>query len=120
MRLDDLDQSSNVEDRRGQSGGGGFGLPIGGGGLGIGTIVVLGLIGWALGIDPRVLIGGAEILSGGSNSQYQQPAPRQTRTGSPSDDMGTFVSKVLGSTEMQWKAVFQEGGRTYRPPILVM
>ena len=47
------------EDRRGQSGGGGgFGLG-GGGGLGIGAIVILGLIGWALGIDPRVLIGGA-------------------------------------------------------------
>ncbi len=121
MRLDDLDQSSNVEDRRGQSGGGGgFGLPIGGGGLGIGTIIILGLIGWALGIDPRVLIGGAEILSGGSNSQIQQPAPRQTRTGSPNDEMGTFVAKVLGSTEQQWKAVFQEGGKTYRAPILVM
>jgi predicted metalloprotease len=121
MRLDDLDQSSNVEDRRGQSGGGGgFGLPIGGGGLGIGTIIILGLIGWALGIDPRVLIGGAEILSGGNNSQIQQPAPRQTRTGAPSDDMGTFVAKVLGSTETQWKAVFQEGGKTYRAPILVM
>jgi predicted metalloprotease len=120
MRLDDLDQSSNVEDRRGQSGGGGgFGLPIGGGGLGIGTIIILGLIGWALGIDPRVLIGGAEILSGG-NSQVQQQAPRQTRTGSPNDEMGTFVAKVLGSTETQWKAVFQEGGRTYRAPILVM
>jgi uncharacterized protein len=121
MRLDDLEQSNNVEDRRGQSGGGGgFGLPIGGGGLGIGTIVILGLIGWALGIDPRVLIGGAEILSGGSNTQVQQPAQRQTRTGSPSDDMGTFVSKVLGSTEQQWKAVFQEGGKTYKAPILVM
>jgi hypothetical protein len=27
------------------------------------TVVVLGLIGWALGIDPRVLIGGAEMMS---------------------------------------------------------
>ncbi len=123
MRLDDLEKSSNIEDRRGDSGGGGgFGLPIGGGGLGIGTIVVLGLIGWALGIDPRVLIGGAEILSGG-NSQYQQPAQpsgQARRTGSPSDDAGGFVARVLGSTEAQWKAIFAEGGKTYRPPILVM
>ncbi len=125
MRLDDLDKSGNIEDRRGESGGGGggFGLPIGGGGLGIGAIVVLGLIGWALGIDPRVLIGGAEILSGGNNSQIQQPAQpgRQARqTGAPSDDTGGFVARVLGSTETQWKAIFQEGGKTYRPPILVM
>ena len=47
MRLDDLPESGNVEDRRGEGGfgggGGGFGIPIGGGGLGIGTIIVLGL-----------------------------------------------------------------------------
>jgi len=55
MRLDDLPESGNVEDRRSDGGfgggGGGFGIPIGGGGLGIGTIVVLGLLGWALGIE---------------------------------------------------------------------
>src|SRR6516164_7520050 len=123
MRLDDLEKSSNIEDRRGESGGGGgFGLPIGGGGLGIGTIVVLGLIGWALGIDPRVLIGGAEILSGG-NTQVQQPAQpggQARRTGAPSDAAGSFVASVLGSTDTQWKAIFAEGGKTYRPPILVM
>jgi len=28
----------------------------------IGTIIVLGLVGYAFGIDPRILIGGAEIL----------------------------------------------------------
>ena len=89
MRLDDTEQSDNIEDRRGESGGGGgggFGLPMGGGGLGIGTIVVLGLIGWALGIDPRLLIGGAEILGGGGThvQQPMQPAGGQARrTGKP-------------------------------------
>ena len=68
MRLDDLPRSDNVEDRRGQdAGAGGFRVPGGRGGLGIGTIVVLGLIGYWLGIDPRLLIGGAEILSGGGS-----------------------------------------------------
>jgi predicted metalloprotease len=60
MRWDDFRRSDNVEDRREEGGGGGFGVPGGAGGLGIGTVVVLGLIGWALGIDPRVLIGGAD------------------------------------------------------------
>ena len=68
MRWDDFRRSDNVEDDR--SGGGGGGISVGQGGLGIGTVIVLGLIGWALGIDPSVLIGGAEILSGGGSS-YQ-------------------------------------------------
>ncbi len=49
--------------------GGGLGLPMGGGGLGIGTIIVLGLVSYAFGIDPRILIGGAEILNGGGSAR---------------------------------------------------
>jgi uncharacterized protein len=123
MRLDDLPESGNVEDRRdegGYAGGGGFGLPIGGGGLGIGAIIALGLIGWALGIDPRLLIGGAEILTGPSEPQVQAPPTARRTTGVPDDEMGRFVSRVLGSTELQWKQVFAEDGRTYRAPVLVL
>ena len=118
MRLDDLPESGNVEDRRGEGGfgGGGFGLPIGGGGLSIGAVVALGLIGWALGIDPSLLIGGAEVLN---RPQVQAP-PTARRTAAPQDDMGRFVSKVLGSTELQWKQLFAKDGRIYRPPVLVL
>src|SRR5450432_1576920 len=119
MRLDDLPESSNIEDRR-QEGGGGFGgLPGGRGGLGIGTVVVLGLVGWALGIDPRLLIGGAEMLSGGGDQQMQSPA-RPRNTGTPQDESGVFVSRILGSTEVEWKDIFAKDGKTYRAPILVM
>src|SRR5919198_1681774 len=126
MRWEDLPQSENVEDRRGEEGGGGgggFPIGIGGGGLGIGAIVVLGLIGWALGIDPRLLIGGAEILTG---NQQQQQAPFDPRggqarhTGAPTDEMGKFVSSVLGSTEVQWKDIFEKAGQRYRAPTLVL
>jgi predicted metalloprotease len=118
MRLDDLPESGNVEDRRGEGGfgGGGFGLPIGGGGLSIGAVVALGLIGWALGIDPSLLIGGAEVLN---RPQVQAP-PTARRTAAPQDDMGRFVSKVLGSTELQWKQLFAKDGRIYRAPVLVL
>lgn len=124
MRWDDFRRSDNVEDDRDGGGGfggggGGFGLPMGGGGLGIGTIVVLGLVGWALGIDPSVLIGGAEIVAG-NRGGYQQPyeAPRRTTTGAPKDQMGDFVSAVLGNTEDTWTVVFKESGQDYKAPRL--
>jgi predicted metalloprotease len=107
MRLDELPTSDRVEDRRG--------LPGGRAGIGIGTVVVLTLIGWAFGIDPRLLIGGAEQFSGGSETQQQQ-----IPTGTPSDETGRFVSAVLGSTEEVWTEVFAHAGKTYKSPTLVM
>jgi predicted metalloprotease len=119
MRWEDFRRSENVEDDRGGGGGGfgGGGLPIGGGGLGIGTIVILGLLGWALGVDPRLLIGGAELASRGGGSQSQQPS-RPTRTGVPKDATGQFVAAVLGDTEDRWGDIFREGGAQYRAPKL--
>jgi len=117
MRIDDLPQSDRIEDRRG---GGLSGLPGGRGGLGIGTIVILGLIGWAIGIDPRVLIQGAETISGSDQSQQQSDDASRTNSGTPADTMGHFVSAVLGSTEAQWTAIFAQAGKRYEPPTLVM
>jgi uncharacterized protein len=120
MRVDELPRSDRIEDRRGE-GGGGFRMPGGsrGGGIGIGTIVVLGLIGWALGIDPTVLIRGADTVS-----QMQPPSESETRgpttAGAPGDQMGEFVSAVLGSTEVQWQKIFAQHGKSYQPPNLVM
>src|SRR5262245_32849171 len=115
MRLDELPKSERIEDRRG----GPSGFPGGRGGLGIGMIVVLGLIGWALGIDPRILIGGAEMMSR-NDSQQQSDAGSVTKTGLPSDEMGQFVSAVLGSTEAQWTEIFAQAGKSYERPTLVM
>jgi predicted metalloprotease len=123
MRWEDFRRSDNIEDRRDEdgAGGGGGGMPVGAGGLGIGTIVVLGLVGWALGIDPRLLIGGAEMLSGGSSQTHQPPRDAPTRhTGRPSDQPGDFVAAILGDTEDRWKDIFQKNNQHYRPPRLVM
>jgi predicted metalloprotease len=125
MRWEDFRRSDNVEDRRSESGGGGggFRMPVGRGGLGIGTIVVLGLVGWALGIDPRLLIGGAEILTGGGPAQ-QMPFDRQSgsprKTGAPSDEAGKFVAAVLGDTEDRWTEIFRRSNQHYRAPRLVI
>lgn len=119
MRWEDFRRSDNIEDARGGGdAGGGFGLPVGGGGIGIGTVIVLGLIGWALGIDPSALISGADMATR-SRTQYEQPhRPTNTHTGAPSDQMGQFVAAVLGNTEDVWSKVFQESGNSYRPPRL--
>jgi predicted metalloprotease len=119
MRWDDFRRSDNVEDDR-SGGGDGGGISMGRGGLGIGTVIVLGLIGWALGIDPSVLIGGAEIVSGGG-SAYQQPQqPGGQRTSLPKDQLGDFVAAVLGNTEDTWSQIFQDSGQQYRAPRLLL
>jgi len=110
MEDDDLRASTNIEDRRGMRG-------QTKGGLGIGAIIVLGLLGWATGIDPRLLIGGAELLTGGQTVQQSAPG----RQGTPTDAMGNFVARVLGETEDVWSQVLpQQAGRQYEKPVLVL
>jgi uncharacterized protein len=126
MRYDDFRRSDDIEDRRsddggGMMGGGGMGLPIGGGGLGIGTIIVLGLIGYAFGIDPRILIGGAEILSGGGSAPYQTDRrTSRTSTGAPTDEMGSMISGILGEIDDRWSEIFAANGKSYVGPKIVL
>src|SRR5262245_4186677 len=114
MRFDQLPRSDRVEDRRGE------GSRLGrGAGLGLGTIIILGLIGWAIGINPLYLIGGAEILSRMGGSQ-EQPQPQSRKTEGPRDQTQEFVAAVLGSSEVQWKEIFARAGMVYQAPFLVM
>ncbi len=112
MRIDELPRSEKIEDRRA--------VRMRAGGIGIGTLIVLGLIGWALGINPLLLIGGAEILSRGSQSQPPSYSETANRTGGPSDQMKEFVSAVLGSAEVQWTELFAQANSRYQAPTLVM
>jgi len=129
-------QSDNIEDERSASGGqdsgpfsgggnnGGFSFPGGGlrqagGGLSIGTIVVLVviyLILKAMGIDML------QILDQGSNntnngSHYQQSSSTQSPG---NDDTKAFVATVLADTEDTWGGIFKSMGRTYEDPKLVL
>jgi uncharacterized protein len=127
MRYDDFRRSDNIDDRRddsggGGGGGGGFGLPMGGGGLGIGTVIVLGLVGWAFGIDPRVLIGGAEILTGGQQAPTYQTDRRSapSKGAAPTDEMGNMIAGVLGEIDDRWSEIFKADGKTYSGPRIVL
>src|SRR2546430_15651364 len=127
MRYDDFRRSDDIDDRRDDSGGGmgggggGFGIPMGGGGgLGIGTIIVLGLVGYAFGIDPRILIGGAEILTGGNQAPTYQTDRRSgpAKTGAPKDEVGSMLSGTLGAIDDRSGEIFHSSGQNYtRPPI---
>ena len=59
-------------------------------------------------------------MSRNSETQQQSDAGSTPSTGAPSDEMGHFVSAVLGSTEAQWTDIFAQAGKTYKPPTLVM
>jgi predicted metalloprotease len=111
MRWQGDEQSNNVEDRRGGGGGGGFG--IGGGTVGIGSIVIALLGSWFFGVSPSTIL---SLLSGGSPAQVQQ-APSHP----PANDQETqFVRTVLRYTETTWTQIFKANGASYQPPVLVL
>ena len=121
MRLDDEQASSNVEDRRGQRGRrGGFRIPMGrrgGGGIGLGTIIILGIMWLVFGINPL------EMLSGGGLQQQTQQIPQtqqQQQSPAANDEMGKFASKVLSTTERTWTRIFKDNGRQYEEPRMVL
>jgi len=104
MRLGGQRASRNVEDRRGMS--------IGKGGLGVGGIVIA-VIAYFLGFDP-----GTALQLAGQVAPQQQAG--EAPQGAPSDEMGQFVSRVLGSTEDVWGGIFQQSNSQYRAPTLVL
>lgn len=108
MRLDGRRTSSNVEDRRGSSGGKMAGM-------GIGGLIIVGLITWLLGGNPlSVISGGAgEIINGSNTSSTYTPTAEE-------EQLAEFSKKILAGTEDVWTALFEKMGRKYEPPTLVL
>ncbi|MEJ1160406.1 KPN_02809 family neutral zinc metallopeptidase [Prosthecomicrobium sp. N25] len=141
MRWEGREESSNVEDRRGEGGGfdtgGGFGGGLGGGGLGmpinlggggIGTIILFLIVAWIFGINPLSLLSGQSV--GPGPSQYE----RQTRQPAPQgsvrrDELTRFTAVVLRDTEQRWAEILPQqagdlvrkaAGMRYQEPTLVI
>ncbi|MBV8911001.1 MAG: neutral zinc metallopeptidase [Gammaproteobacteria bacterium] len=111
MRMDDQDESQNVEDARASSGG--F-RPVHG--ISLGTVVIALIGGWLFGINPLRLLG----LLGDTGSSVTS-APQSAPTAPPeSDAQAHFVSQILRSTEVVWGHLFQQLGRTYEDPKLLL
>ncbi len=117
MRMDDQRESDNIEDRRGGGFGDGGGLRLGGGRLGIGTIVIALVASYFLGINPLTVL--SMLGGGGGMPAVEQSAPPAHKP-PPSDETARFVSKVLASTEDTWNEVFRTSGRQYEEPKLVL
>ncbi|MDB5044157.1 MAG: rane protein [Deinococcus sp.] len=97
-----------VQDRRG-----GGGLP--GGGIAVGGIggLVIALIAMFFGVDPSVILGGGSQTAPAQQSQTQGQTPA-------TDESYQFVDRILGSTNQVWTGIFQQSGRTYTKPTLVL
>jgi predicted metalloprotease len=99
MRWQGRRQSTNVEDRRGVSGGQ---VAVGGGILGVIIALVLGLV---FGLNP---------------SSLTTQSTTASTTAAQADEMKQFVSVVLADTEDFWTQEFQQLGKTYQPTTLVL
>jgi predicted metalloprotease len=120
MQLDNTPISQNIEDRRGQGGGGG--MRMGGGGLGIGAILIVFAISYFTGINPQILMQGAEIVAGnGSDSQTATAPPTTGPAADPNDPQRKFLGQILGLTEDTWTRVLPaQTGVKYTPAPLVI
>ncbi len=101
-------RSDNVEDQRG--------MPVGRGaavGGGIGTLVLV-LLAMYFGVDPSVILQGADPGSSTPASSVQQ----QRSAGD--DQLKDFVSVILADTEDTWGELFRQMGREYQRPHLVL
>ena len=111
MRLDGRRESSNVDDRRGMSGGTKAGL-------GLGGIVLIAIMTFMSGGNL-----GDVITNVGTQmaSQNVETSPQQQREFTEEEQkLAKFSSQVLASTEDIWSKVFQQMGRTYKAPKMVL
>ncbi len=144
MRWRGRRQSTNVSDQRGGSPGGGkFRLPGGlsgnrnsgfriprgraskraGGGLGCGTIAIIGVVMYFLGINPMTILSqlGGGLGSGlGTSVNQSSPINRQATQPRANDDAIAFMRTILGSTEEVWTGIFKSYGKRYPKPTLVL
>ncbi len=108
MRMDGRRESSNVDDRRRLSGGSKAGL-------GIGGLIIVALITWFMGGNPLSVLSGADL---GSMVSTQTENNREFTP--EEEELAKFSRQILAGTEDVWTKVFQQYGRTYRSPKMVL
>jgi predicted metalloprotease len=112
MKWEEGEESENIEDRRG----GGAGKPVAIGGVGL--LVVLA-ISYFMGVNPQQLL--QVVNDSQSGQQTSSSTPGDQGSANPASDRSrVFASKILRFTEKVWTEKFQEVGKTYTPPHMVL
>lgn len=110
MKLDGRRESSNVEDRRGMSGGTVAGL-------GLGGIALVAIITFLMGGNLGDVVQNVQN-AGGIGGMQQESSYEPT---AENEALARFSRQILASTEDVWTAYFRQNGiGTYRNPTLVL
>lgn len=118
MQWRNRERSRNVEDRRGAS----RGKKVGGG-IGIGTILIV-IFALLMGKNPADLLsmfGAASGSAAGGGQRIEDTNGPVTTGNAAEDELASFVSTVLKDTEDVWDELFREQlGKQYQRPTLVL
>lgn len=114
MRLNGRRESSNVDDRRGMSGGKKAGLG------GIIGIIIVGIMAYLQGGNPieavmqeasnQYLNGGNTEVAGGTQREFTEEE----------QELAKFSKQILAGTEDVWMKIFEENGMKYEYPRMVL
>ena len=110
MKLDGRRESNNVEDRRGMSGGAKAGIG------GIGGILLIALMTFLGGGDMSDVVENVLNETGNTEATYDGD---YTPT-AEEEELAHFAKQILAGTEDVWTEIFEQNGRTYEPPKLVL
>ncbi|MBQ3361266.1 MAG: neutral zinc metallopeptidase [Prevotella sp.] len=110
MNLDGRRESSNVEDRRGMSGGKKAGLSIGG-------IIIAMAIAYFTGGNPLEAGLQAAQQSIGENTEVSSEQREFTEE---EQELATFATQILAGTEDVWTEIFAENDMQYQVPTMVL
>ncbi len=111
MKLDGRRESSNVEDRRGMSGGKKASL-------GLGGIIIAMAIAYFTGGNPLEAGMQAAQQSMGQNTEVNEGQQREFTE--EEQALAKFSTQILAGTEDVWTKIFKEQGATYQVPTMVL
>ena len=113
MRWEDREESENVDDRRRMRT---AGVAISGTGALI--VIILALV---FGVDPQQLLGPGGLGPPGAQQGRQPGAPADDRPVDPEEEkLAHFAKVIFGDTERVWTRLFDEMGKEYEKPKLVL